>query len=179
MHRIFRLAWPLVLAVALSACDKKAEPVVEAEQPTSPYLQVQPGEQVLAPFFDEHAFSGKWAPATIVAPASDESKGAYEVEFLMGTPDLEKGEKRLVKDVVRRTHPAQKDELKIGATVLTTGENPEDPEETKMCTWRKAVVTRMGDDTVEVEFFHVYKTESAGTDERFLHNVFIIDEAKP
>ena len=80
--------------------------------------------------------------------------------------------------VLVASHAASKDELKIGATIITPGDNLEDPAETKMCTWQKAVVSKIGDAVIEVEFFHVYKEESAGKDDRYLHNIFIIDEPK-
>jgi hypothetical protein len=173
---------PLIMgvlaAMVFSGCGKKAEPVVETEQPGTKYRQVKIDDEVLAPFFDEHEFSGRWAPAKIVTPASDKTKGEYEVEFLMTTPDLEQGEKRFVKDIICKTHAASKDELKIGATIITPGDNLEDPEETKMCTWQKAVITKIGDAVIEVEFFHVYREESAGKAERYLHNIYIIDEPR-
>jgi hypothetical protein len=174
---------PLIMgvlaAMVFSGCGKKAEPVVETEQPGTKYRQVKIDDEVLAPFFDEHAFSGKWAPAKIVTPAGDKTNGEYEVEFLMTTPDLEKGEKRFVKDIICKTHAAAKSELKIGAIIITPGDNLEDPAETKMCTWQRAVVTRIGEDVVEIEFYWEYLKESAGKDERYLHNIFIIDEPRP
>jgi hypothetical protein len=178
MYRIVSSITAVFATLLFYGCGKKSEPVVEPEQPGMQYLNVQVGDQVLAPFFDEHEFSGRWAPAKIVTPASDKTKGEYEVEFLMTTPDLEQGEKRFVKDIICKTHAASKDELKIGATIITPGDNLEDPEETKMCTWQKAVITKIGDAVIEVEFFHVYREESAGKAERYLHNIYIIDEPR-
>jgi uncharacterized lipoprotein NlpE involved in copper resistance len=183
MRKTFFNVLPLIAAVAfilfLFGCGQQAEPVVEKEEPTTKYLQVKAGDEVIAPFFDEHEFSGKWAPAKIVTPASDETKGKYEVEFLMGTPDLEKGEKRFVKDIIVKTLPAKKQDLKVGMIVFVTGGNEEDPTAAEMSTWQKAVISDIKDDAIEVEFFHQYPEESAYKEERFMHNVFIIDEPKP
>jgi uncharacterized lipoprotein NlpE involved in copper resistance len=168
----------ILAMLVISGCGEKAEPVVEKEEPATTYLAVKAGDEVFAPFFDEHEFSGKWAPAKIITPASDETGGKYEVEFLMGTPDLKKGEKRSVKDIICTMHPAKKADLKVGTIVFTTGSNEEDPTAAEMCTWKKAVVSAIKDDGIEVEFFHQYPEESAYKEERFMHNVFIIDEPK-
>lgn len=169
----------VISALLLSGCGQQAEPVVEKEKPSTTYPAVKAGDEVIAPFFDEHEFSGKWAPAKIVTPASDETEGKYEVEFLMGTPDIEKGEKRFVKDIICKMHPAKKEDLKVGMIVITTGNNEEDPTAAEMSIWQKAVVSDIKDDGIEVEFFHQYPEESAYKDERFMHNVFIIEEPKP
>ena len=169
----------VILTLSFTGCGKKEEKAAASEKPTQEgtkeTLQVKPGDEVLAPFFDAHMFSGKWAPAKIVTPASDETKSEYEVEFMIGTPDLEEGEKRFVKDVVWKSHPAKKDELKIGMIVITTGDNPEDPSEAWTDTWRKAVISDIKHNAIEVEFFNDYKKDSDGKEERFLHNVYIID----
>jgi hypothetical protein len=182
MPRIYSKAFPTLIVVLvvlfLSGCGQQAEPVVEKEKPAAEYLAVKAGDEVIAPFFDEHEFSGKWAPAKIITPASDETNGKYEVQFLMGTPDLEKGEKRFVKDIICKMHPAKKEDLKVGMIVITTGSNEEDPTAAEMSTWQKAVISDIKDDAIEVEFFHQYPEESAYKEERFMHNVFIVDESK-
>jgi hypothetical protein len=168
----------VLVVLIFSGCGQEAAPVVEKDTPSAMYLEVKAGDEVLAPFFDEHEFSGKWAPAKIVTPASDETKGEYEVEFLMGTPDLGKGEKRFVKTIIIKTHPAKKENLKVGMFVITTGDNPEDLVETEMCVWNRAVISDIKADGVEVEFFHSYPDDPAYKEERFMHNIFIIDEPK-
>lgn len=182
MKRNIYMVLPVILvmlaALFLSGCGQQAEPVVEKEKPAKEYLAVKVGDEVLAPFFDEHEFSGKWAPAKIITPASDETKGKYEVEFLMGTPDLGKGEKRFVKDIIIKTYPVKKANLKVGMFVITTGDNPEDLAETEMCVWNKAVISDIKNDCVEVEFFHSYPDDPAYKEDRFFHNIFIADKPK-
>ena len=180
LYKVLPIILVMLVALFLSGCVEKKEPVKDkpVKESTTKYLLVKVGDEVLAPFFDEHEFSGRWAPAKIVTPASDETKGKYEVEFLMGTPDLGKGEKRFVKDIIVKTHPAKKNELKVGLFVITTGDNPEDLAGTEMCVWNKAVISDIKDDGVEVEFFHSYPDDPAYKEVRFPHNIFIIDVPK-
>lgn len=179
LYKVLPVILVMLAALFLSGCGQQAEPVVEKEKPATEYLPVKVDDEVLAPFFDVHMFSGKWALAKIVTPASDETKGEYEVEFMIGTPDLGKGEKRFVKDVIWKSHPAKKDELKVGMIVITTTSNSEDASEARTDTWSKAVISEIKHNVIEVEFFHDYKEESAGKEDWLLHNVYIIDEPKP
>lgn len=165
LYKVLPVILVMLAALFLSGCGQQAEPVVEKEKPAKEYLPVKVDDEVLAPFFDEHVFSGKWALAKIVTPASAETKGEYEVEFMIGTPDLGEGEKRFVKDVIWKSHPAKKDELKVGMIVITTGDNSEDPSEARTDIWRKAVISDIKQNAIEVEFFHEYPEDPAEKEE--------------
>lgn len=175
----------MLMVLVFSGCGEKGEEVVKKEEVPKEVLKkllkVKPGDEVLAPFFDVEMFSAKWALAKIATPASEETKGEYEVEFLIGTPDLGKGDKRLVKDIVWKSHPAKKDELKVGMIIITTTGDSEDESEARTDTWRKGIISSLGEldkNLVEVEFYYNLKEEPYTKENRYLHNIYIIDEPK-
>ena len=182
LNKVLPIVLVMLMVLVFSGCGEKGEEVVKKEEiskeVSKEFLQVKPGDEILAPYFDVEMFSAKWALAKIATPASEETKGKYEVEFLIGTPDLGKGDKRLVKDIVWKSHPAKNDELKVGMIIITTTSDSEDESEARTDTWRKGIISGLGEldkNLVEVEFFHDLKEEPYTKENRFLHNIYIID----
>ena len=68
--KVLPIVLVMLLVLSFTGCGEKSEPAVEKEkpvkEPTKEVLSVKPGDEVLAPFFDAHMFSGKWALAKIV-----------------------------------------------------------------------------------------------------------------
>lgn len=181
--KVLPMALVMLLVLSFTGCGEKSEPAVEKEkpgkEPTKEVLSVKPGDEVLAPFFDVDMFSAKWALAKIATPASEKTKGKYEVQFLIGTPDLGEGEKRWVKDIVWKSHPTKKEELKVGMIIIAAGNNSEDPSEARTDTWRKGVISSLDElhkNLAEVEFYHNLKEEPFDKEKMYLHNIYIIDE---
>lgn len=91
---------------------------------------------------DDGFYSAKITPVKIITQASVASKGEYEVILLTGSPDITEGSKHWTKNVILKSHPAKKDELKSGMVILYTGGDPckEDWEELKGASWGTGVI---------------------------------------
>jgi hypothetical protein len=87
-------------------------------------------------------YSAKITPVKIITQATVASKGEYEVMLLTGSPDITKGSKHWTKNVILKSHPAKKDELKPGMVILYTGGDPckENWEELKGASWGTGVI---------------------------------------
>ena len=190
MPKYLKKALPIVLVILMvlvfSGCGEKTEePAKEEETPeevSKEAPKVIAGMEVLAPFFDVEMFSAKWAFARIVTPASEKTKDEYEVKFLIGTPDLEQGEKQWTKDIIIKSHMAKKDELKVGMVIITTTGNSESAAEAITDTWSKGVISSIDEldkNISEVAFYHNLKEEPYSKENRYLHNIYIIDVPKP
>jgi len=112
---------------------------------------------VLAGFIweDEGFYSATLFPAKILTQASDKTKGEYEVISLVGSLDVAEGAKHWTKNVILKSHPAKKDEIKPGMVVLYMGGDPckEDLEELKRAKWETGVILNTDElykDVVEI-----------------------------
>ncbi len=91
---------------------------------------------------DDGFYSATLFPVEIITQASDKTKGEYEVILLTGSPDVTEGSKHWTKNVILKSHPAKKDELKPEMVILYTGGDPckEDWEELEGARWLTGVI---------------------------------------
>ena len=83
---------------------------------------------------DSNTFSfSKFFLSKILTPGSDATKGEYEVRTRVGTSDFAKGGSMWTKNVILKTHPAAKRELKVGTVALFGGGD----------IWRRGVVASL------------------------------------
>lgn len=150
MNRILRSSLPifmaalLILAITNCGADKEEVKVPESVPETEPTVADYLGEGVvLARFIWEDFFEATFFPANILTEANDETKGEYEVVSLAGSPDVTKGAKKWTKDVILKSHPAEKEELKVGIVVLYTGgEVAKDDEGLRYSRWSRGVILK-------------------------------------
>ncbi len=151
MNRILRSSLPifmaalLILAITNCGADKEEVKVPESVPETEPAVADYLGEGVVlagAIWEDDGFYSATIFPAKIITQASVAGKGEYEVMLLSGSPDVTKGSKHWTKNVILKSHPAKKDELKSGMVILYTGGDPckEDWEELKVARWSTGVI---------------------------------------
>lgn len=112
---------------------------------------------------DDGFYSAKITPVKIITQASVASKDEYEVILLTGSPDITEGSKHWTKNVILKSHPAKKDELKPGMVILYTGGDPckEDWEELKGASWGTGVILNTDElykDIVELKECGGYRT---------------------
>ncbi len=144
--------------------DVKKETVASLDKKDKDYLL--PG-QIIACYFDCHLFAGEWGVAKLVTPASDKTRGRYEVEWLHNSHATAPGKKSWTGQVITKSHPAAKEELKTGMVVVYGAAN-------KM---NRGVIKNIvpGKDRVVIEWFHAPR-EKIYTSEVDIKAVRIIDE---
>jgi len=151
MEKLFRSALPMLMVglfvLAINGCGtvkKYVEVPVKVPKITpkgGDYLEK--GVVLAGVLWESDGFySAKITPVKIITQASVASKGEYEVMLLTGSPDITKGAKHWTKNVILKSHPAKKDELKPGMVILYTGGDPckEDWEELKGASWGTGVI---------------------------------------
>ena len=165
MKRLFRSSLPifmaalLILAITNCGADKEEAKAPESVPETKPAVADYFGEGVVlagAIWEDDGLYSATIFPVNIITQASEKTKGEYEVMLLSGSPDVTKGSKHWTKNVILKSHPAKKDELKPGMVILYTGGDPykEDWEELKGARWLTGVILNMDElhkDIVELK----------------------------
>lgn len=114
---------------------------------------------VLAAFLWEEGFSGAlFLPAKILTQASEKNEGHYEVQAVVGSPDVSPGQKHMTVNVILKSHPAQKEELEEGQVVLYTGdETARTGEELRAARWHRGLMLSApepGNDLVEIGYYY-------------------------
>lgn len=165
MKRSLKISLPifmaalLILAITNCGADKEEakapESVPEMKPAVADYLEK---DVVLAGVIweDDGFYSATIFPVRIITQANVASKGEYEVMVLSGLVNVKKDSKHWTKNVILKSHPAKKDELKPGMVILYTGGDPckEDREELKVAKWLTGVVLNMdelSEDIVELK----------------------------
>ena len=119
-----------------SPAPKEAVKPVKPAPPAAPAAPgyPAPGEVLAAIPLDSNTFSfSKFFLSKILTPGSDATKGEYEVQTRVGTSDFAKGGSMWTKNVILKTHPAAKRELKVGTVALFGGGD----------IWRRGVVASL------------------------------------
>lgn len=184
MARKFKSVLPLVMVLLLTifGCGtvKEQVKVPEVVPKISPKGDDYLGKDVVLAGFiweDNGFYSATIFPAKIITQASVASKGEYQVVNLSGSPDVLEGAKHWTKNVILKSHPAKKDELKLGMVILYTGGDPckEDWEELKGAKWGTGVILNRDElykDIVELKQCGGYRTIY----KRHLSQLRIIDD---
>lgn len=154
MKRLFRSSLPifmaalLILAITNCGADKEEAKAPESVPETKPAVADYLGEGVvLAAYqFEDNFFGACFYPAKIITEPSEKTKGEYQVMGITGTHDVAEGQKHWTKNVILKSHPAKKDELKPGMVVLYTGvgssPTPAPDEELPYNRWRRAYILK-------------------------------------
>ncbi|MCK4233167.1 hypothetical protein KAX75_01960 [candidate division WOR-3 bacterium] len=156
MKRVFRSSLPmliaalLILAITNCGADKEEAKAPESVPETEPAVTVVDylGEGVVlaAYTFEDDFFGTCFYPAKIITEPSEKTKGEYQVMGITGTHDVAEGQKQWTKNVVLKSHPAKKDELKPGMVVLYTGvgsaPTPAPDGELPYNRWRRAYILK-------------------------------------
>lgn len=136
-----------VISLAFSNCSsagKSTERISESanhSEKTSDYFGK---DVVFAAFtFEDGGFSETaYYPSKIISPANEGTKFEYQVTSLIQSTDVEKGATKWTKNIVLKSHPAAKEELKEGMIVLyvhdTTPRSKEDLKNHSI--WNRGVV---------------------------------------
>lgn len=123
--------------------DKQAT-TVQKEQATGVIEQktnVIAGDIVWVCFSDCNTFRSQWGQAKIVTPASEATRGEYEVQWLWNTHATVTGGKKWTKDVILKWHRAKIDELKPGMVILCGSDCTSYPGVVKeVLTYKNAVI---------------------------------------
>jgi len=184
MARKFKSALPLlmVLLMTIFGCGtvKELVKITDVVPKIAPKGDDYLGKDVVLAgvlWEDDGFYSAKIIPVKIITQASVVSKGEYQVMLLTGSPDTTEGSKHWTKNVILKSHPAKKDELKLGMVILYTGGDPckEDWEELKGASWGTGVIVNTDElykDIVELKqcggYRRIYK--------RHLSQLRIIDD---
>jgi uncharacterized lipoprotein YehR (DUF1307 family) len=179
-RELFKALTPVVLMLlvfVLSGCGEKEKPAAEKpeKEPAKEVFEVNVGAEVLAAYLWEDSFYGtEFFPAKVVTIASEETKGEYEVEL--------KYENQMVKhwteNIVFKSHPAKKEELKVGMVILYTGgdDQPQSEETLKYAKWGRGVI--LSTDELHKDIVELQGGEYKRQYKRHLTAIRIIDEAR-
>jgi len=180
-----RILWmALVIAVIIGGCSAprtaRKTPAASSNEKNMKRDYLAEGT-VLATFYAEDGgFSEtRYYPANIVQQASEQTNGEYQVAAIIGDFEVKKGSIKWTGDVIMKSHPAAKKELKKGMTVLyTTKPAEEGLEEAR---WNRGVVASTNELYKEVVLIdHVWHLERPDEGDRQksipLENIRIIDE---
>lgn len=131
----------ILVAIGCSAANKKVQANIQVREVSTKEQDYLGDGVVLGRFLWTDFYEAQFYPAKIITPASEETKGEYQLEAIVGSPDIAVGAKVWTKDVILKSHPAKKDELQVGMVVLIGGgENQCSYNELKTAKWRRAVV---------------------------------------
>lgn len=168
---------------AEAAGETHAEPAAapEAEQTdaareSAPADYLAEGVVIVDPFGGEAAGPAKLTLGKVVTEASDATKGQYEIELTVGSPDWSKGSKIWTEHVILASHPATAEDIHIGDLVIFNYWNPSDATESRGGPWILGVVKSTDDmfkKQVGLLSLHTNKLESV-----YLHNIRIADNPK-
>ena len=133
--------------------EAKKAPEAETIEPTKKVEDYLDAGVVLALYLWEGNFYGaEFFPAKIITQATEETKGEYQIELKYENQMI----KHWTKNVIFKSHPATKEELKIGMVVLYTGGDPQPQrvEDLKHAKWGRGVILstdELHEDIVELE----------------------------
>lgn len=171
------------LLLAFACSTKKSETassVEKLEAKTSDYLGA--GTVLAGVMWEDGGFSElRYYPAKILTPASSKTKEEYQVKTVIGDFDIAKGEERWTENVISKSHPAEKNELKEGMIVLYT-QKPK-KEGLENARWNRGIVSSTDElykDVVQIKFvYHLDKSDEG--DRTFsvpVDQIRIIDKPK-
>jgi hypothetical protein len=166
----------MILVLLLWGCAEKEKPAAEKpeKEPAKEAFEVNVGDEVLAAYLWEDSFYGtEFFPAKVVTKASGETKGEYEVELKYENQMV----KHWTKNIVFKSHPAKKEELKVGMVVLYTGgdDQPRSEETLKYAKWGRGVI--LSTDELHKDIAELQGGEYKRKYKRHLTAIRIIDEA--
>lgn len=161
-------------AVSPVAAEQPKPAQAAAAEPAAPADYLGEGTVIVSAFGNPIRGAEKLTLGKIVTPASEKTKGQYEVELVVSSPDWAAGSRIWTENVVLRSHPATGEELTAGQTILMNYWNPADPSETRNGPWILGVVESTDDlfkKQVSVKSLHTGKTGLV-----HLHNIRVADE---
>jgi hypothetical protein len=148
MQKRFLTALPVIVVMLamflLIGCPEKPVEEKPEKEPVKEEFDVKVGDEVIAAYqMEDNFFATEFFPAKVVTKESEETKGKYEVEL--------KYENKMVKhstrNIVFKSHPATKEELKPDMVVLFTGgdDQPQTEEDLKEAKWGRGVILNTDD----------------------------------
>ncbi len=185
MIRLFVIVF-MMLAFLFAGCSatknitSNVPQVIKTKVSSGDYLD--DGTVLAAFMWEDGGYSEmQFYPAKVLTPASDETKGEAQVQSLRGSPDVSNGEKHWTKNVIYKSHPAKKDELKKGMVILYCGTYEYSRDELKKEIWRRGVVVGLDElykNRVKVRYIWNAEADDSGDSESDvpLSNIRIADD---
>ena len=170
----------MLLALVLSNCGQKEEPAAEKppKELKKEAIEANVGDEVLAAYAweEDNFFAAEFYPAKVITKATKETKGEYEVELKYENQMV----KHWTKNLILKTHPAKKEELKSHMVVLYVGvgsaPEPVPEEELTYARWRRAYI--LSTDELDEKGIVKAKLPEGYAGSVHMKNIRICDEPK-